>query len=68
MLLGNGLAIIEHGAFSEVQEFWLALRDQGYAYEVLVDGCMYGLQCSDGPIKKPWRFMVTDEKAFQGVD
>ena len=51
----------------EVQEFWHALQTAGKAYEILADGCMFGLSSPDGPVKKPWRFMVTREHALKGL-
>ena len=49
----------------EVQQFWYELRLQDRSFEVLGDGCQLGLMATDGPVKKPWRFMSTHPEALQ---
>ena len=51
----------------EVQDFWFQLQQQGRSHEVLCDGCMVGLSCQQGPVRKPWRFMTTHPTALQGL-
>ncbi|CAK9110706.1 unnamed protein product, partial [Durusdinium trenchii] len=52
----------------EVIAFWESLRSQNRSFEILGDGCMFGLTSEHGPVRKPWRFMVTDPHALQGLN